>query len=245
MTARSSLRRRHRQRGKLPKPNWNLWEDRKGIHAFTCATVVGGLRAAARFARLFGETNIGIGYETVAQEIVQAMRTHLYRPELGRFARAVNPRADGGFEVDATLDASLFGLWYFGAFDVADPLIADTMRAVEQGLWANTAVGGLARYTGDSYLRVVEDNAVAPGNPWFICTLWLAEYYVAKAQTREDLARAREIMEWTAQRALPSGVLAEQVNPLNGAPVSVSPLTWSHSTFVAAVMSYLDKLESF
>ncbi len=220
---------------KLPQPSWNLWEDRKGIHAFTCATVVGGLRAAAKFARLFGETNLGIGYETVAGEIVHAMKRHLYRPELGRFARAVNPRSDGDFDVDTTLDASLFGLWYFGAFAADDPTVSVTMEAIEKGLWAKTSIGGLARYTGDGYLRIVEDNATAPGNPWFICTLWLAEYYLA----RNNLARAREIMEWVAERALPSGVLAEQVNPLNGAPVSVSPLTWSHSTFVAAVMSYL------
>ncbi len=35
---------------KLPLPSWNLWEDRRGIHTFTCSTVVGGLRAAAKFA---------------------------------------------------------------------------------------------------------------------------------------------------------------------------------------------------
>ena len=222
---------------KLPRPSWNLWEDSKGIHAFTCATVVGGLRAAAKFARLFGETNLGIGYETVAEEIVHAMKRHLYRDELGRFARAINPLGEGGFDIDQTLDASLFGLWYFGAFAADDPLVSATMEAVEKGLWANTSIGGLARYTGDGYLRIVADNATAPGNPWFICTLWLAEYYLA----RQNLARAREIMEWVAERALPSGVLAEQVNPLNGAPVSVSPLTWSHSTFVATVMSYLSQ----
>jgi GH15 family glucan-1,4-alpha-glucosidase len=188
---------------------------------------------------LFGETNLGIGYETAANEIVHALRARLYRPELGRFARAVSP-VNGGLEVDEKLDASLFGLWYFGAFAADDPLIVATMEAIEKGLWANTPVGGLARYTGDGYLRIVEDNAVAPGNPWFICTLWLAEYYLA----RGDAARAIGILEWVTERALPSGVLAEQVNPLTGAPVSVSPLTWSHSTFVAAVMSYLQKRDS-
>jgi GH15 family glucan-1,4-alpha-glucosidase len=40
---------------RLPAPSWNLWEDRRGIHTFTCSTVVSGLRAAAKFARLFAE----------------------------------------------------------------------------------------------------------------------------------------------------------------------------------------------
>jgi GH15 family glucan-1,4-alpha-glucosidase len=81
-----------------------------------------------------------------------------------------------------------------------------------------------------------------PGNAWFICTLWLADYRTAIAKKKGDLKGALEIIEWTAKNALPSGVLAEQLNPLTGEPVSVSPLTWSHSTFVATVVNYLRKL---
>ena len=40
--------------------------------------------------------------------------------------------------------------------------------------------------------------------------------------------------------ALPSGVLAEQVNPYTNEPLSVSPLTWSHAAFVTAVLEYLE-----
>jgi GH15 family glucan-1,4-alpha-glucosidase len=39
-------------------------------------------------------------------------------------------------------------------------------------------------------------------------------------------------------------VLAEQLDPLSGAHISVSPLTWSHSTFVATVLGYLKKYRS-
>ena len=41
--------------------------------------------------------------------------------------------------------------------------------------------------------------------------------------------------------SLPSGVLAEQVHPYPGEPLSVSPLTWSHATFVAAVLELLER----
>ena len=80
------------------------------------------------------------------------------------------------------------------------------------------------------------------GNPWVICTLWLAEYYIAKAMTVDDLGPALELIEWVTRVALPSGVLAEQFNPDTGAGLSVSPLTWSHSTFVATVNSYMSRL---
>jgi glucoamylase len=227
----------------LPQPSWNLWEDRRGIHTFTCATVVGGLRAAANFATLFGEVKLAAKYEETAQKITEAMRNHLYRPELGRFARSITPM-NGGFEIDDTVDASLFGIFYFGAFAPDDPLVVDTMRAVRERLWAKTDIGGCARYEGDSYMRVTNDIERVPGNPWFICTLWLADYRIASARDLEELEQAVEILEWVVKRALPSGVLAEQVDPLTGAPVSVSPLTWSHSTVVATVMGYLRKLEA-
>ncbi|HBR56398.1 MAG TPA: hypothetical protein DEA22_02835 [Blastocatellia bacterium] len=79
------------------------------------------------------------------------------------------------------------------------------------------------------------------GNPWFVCTLWLAEYYIAAAETEVDLQRVEEILLRIAGQALPSGVLAEQMNPITGEHISVSPLTWSHSTYAAVVMEYLNK----
>ncbi|CAN5834109.1 glycoside hydrolase family 15 protein [soil metagenome] len=223
---------------KLPLPSWNLWENQRGIHTFTCATVVGGLRAAANFARLFAEHERAEKYETVADEIVAAMREYLYSQELGRFLRGLQFYGDANFEIDATIDASLFGVFYFGAFSADDQLVINTMHAVEEKLLIKTEIGGVARFEADDYMQITKD---AGGNAWFICTLWLADFYIARAETKEDLQKAVEILEWTTKRALPSGVLAEQVNPLTGEAISVSPLTWSHSTFVATTMNYLQK----
>jgi GH15 family glucan-1,4-alpha-glucosidase len=50
-------------------------------------------------------------------------------------------------------------------------------------------------------------------------------------------------MHWVEQHALPSGVLAEQVNPNTNEPLSVSPLTWSHGTYIAVVREYLNKYQ--
>ena len=224
---------------KLPKPSWNLWEDRRGIHTFTCASVVGGLRAAAKFANLFAENKRAEKYETAADEIVEAMREHLYSAELGRFLRSLQFNGDESFEADTGIDASLFAVFYFGVFAPDDEMVLNTMQAVEKNLWLDTEIGGVARFNDDGYMRVSND---VTGNAWFICTLWLADYRIAVAKKKADLKGVLEILEWTAKRALPSGVLAEQVNPLTGEPVSVSPLTWSHSTFVATVMNYLRKL---
>ncbi len=223
----------------LPRASWNLWEDRRGIHTFTCASVVGGLRAAANFCDLFGEHDRAEIYESAADRIVEAMREHLYSKGHEHFFRALNSNDDVNFDPDAVLDASMFGLFFFGAFDVDDPMVEKTMTKIEETLWVNQKVGGLARFENDGYMRVSDDYT---GNAWFICTLWLAEYYIAKAKTRSDLSKAKELLEWTVGKALPSGVLAEQLDPVHGGPVSVSPLTWSHSTFVGAVEHYRQKI---
>ncbi|MFM9903478.1 MAG: glycoside hydrolase family 15 protein [Pyrinomonadaceae bacterium] len=223
----------------LPKPSWNLWEDRRGVHTFTCATVVAGLRAAANFARLFDDTVKADSYTMAAGEIVEGMRSHLYSNELGRFLRSLMANGDDDLTPDETIDASLFAVFYFGCFDVNDPMVIGTMRAIEERLTNETDIGGVARFENDGYMRTSE---MVTGNSWFICTLWLAEYYIARAETVDDLKPAMEILDWVTKRALPSGVLAEQIDPLTGKPTSVSPLTWSHSTFVATVHSYLQKM---
>ena len=226
---------------KLPQPSWNLWEDRRGIHTFTCSTVVAGLRAAAHFADLFGENDRAVTYRSAADEVVEAMREHLYSAQLGRFLRSMQVNGDHSLSPDSTIDASLFGVFYFDCFDVEDEMVAGTMKAVEEQLKNKTEFGGVARFENDSAMKVSDSIT---GNSWFICTLWLAEYYIAKAKNIGDLSKAQDILQWTVDRALPSGVLAEQVDPLTGEEMSVSPLTWSHSTYVAAVHSYLEKRRS-
>lgn len=224
---------------RLPNPSWNLWEDRRGIHTFTCATVVGGLRAAAKFAGLFAEHERAAVYNNAADEIVAAMGEHLYSDELGRFIRAIEVRPDGTLNADTTVDASLFGAFYFECFPPDDPKVAGTMAAITEKLAAG---GGIARFENDGYMRSSDKFA---GNAWFICTLWLADYHIALAKTREELKPALDVLEWVAAASLPSRVLAEQFNPVTREHISVSPLTWSHSTFVASTAKYLQKSKSF
>jgi GH15 family glucan-1,4-alpha-glucosidase len=227
----------------LPAPSYDLWEERRGILSFTCSAVLAGLRAAANFAILFGDEDHAVRYGKAADEIRAAMDKHLYRTELGRFCRMINVRPDGSIEVDNVVDASLFGLFAFDAYPADDPRVEATMNAVRDKLTVRTEVGGVARYEGDYYHAVSDDKQRVPGNPWFICTMWLALYAIARAKAPADLAKAREILEWVDSRKLPSGILAEQVHPFSNAPMSVSPLTWSHATVIEVVQAYLDKSE--
>ncbi len=147
------------------------------------------------------------------------------------------------YELDPIIDSSMYAIFGFGLLSATDPRVDKTMRAIEARLWCKTNVGGVARYENDYYHRISDDIRNVAGNPWFICTLWLADWRIAKATSIDELREAMPILDWVANHALPSGVLAEQVHPYSNAPLSVSPLTWSHATVVSTLVAYLRKLE--
>jgi GH15 family glucan-1,4-alpha-glucosidase len=228
----------------LPLPSWDLWEERRGVLGWTVASTWAGLQAAGNFAEAFGEAHLAAQYRKTADEIKAGVEKHLWRPDLNRFVRMINRREASSWDVDTELDSSLFGLWYFGMFPADDPRIVATMNAIRQHLWVKTDIGGAARYEHDYYHQVTDDKVNVPGNPWFICTLWLAEWQIAVANSTDDLKPALDILNWTARHTLQSGVMAEQVHPYNGEPLSVSPLTWSHATLVLTVRELLAKQNS-
>lgn len=222
----------------LPKPSWNLWEDRRGVHTFTCAAVAAGLRAASAIAESIGNFDDAIEFSNAADEIITGMRDHLFSHEHDRFIRSLRSNGNDEMIPDATVDSSLFGVFYFGCFDINDPVVTSTMSSVERVLLNRDGFGGVARFENDGYM--LRSSGIA-GNSWIICTLWLAEYYIARSRNIDEMAPALAIIEWVAEHALPSGVLPEQIDPVTGDHLSVSPLTWSHSTFVSTVLSYAEK----
>ncbi len=68
------------------------------------------------------------------------------------------------------------------------------------------------------------------------------DYLIRKAAGVEDLKEAESLPAWVVRHALPSGVLAEQIHPLTGEPLFVSPLTWSHGTFVSVTQQYMKRV---
>ena len=226
----------------LPLPSWDLWEERHGVHCWTVSSVWAGLTAASDFAGAFGENKLSLHYQRVAASMRKAAEKLLWNETAGYFCRSLLTGPDGVFQ-DRTMDASLVGLWYFGMFSADNEKIVSTMEAMRNRLMVRTKVGGMARYENDYYHQVSDDIDRVPGNPWFICTLWLAQWYIAAATSKEELNKALELIRWAADHTLVSGIMAEQVHPFSNAPLSVSPLTWSHATFVATILDYRKKLE--
>jgi GH15 family glucan-1,4-alpha-glucosidase len=236
----------HRDHNGLPKPSWDLWEERRGVHTFTAAATIGALEAASRFAADFGEADRAHAWGEAAARMRAALLRHLWDPAARRFARMATPQEDGGYRLDMTRDWANHALFAFGALPADDERVEAEMASLRERLWVRTDIGGCARYEGDQFHRVERDNAGdVPGNPWVICTMWRAQHTLARATSAADLAEAMRLLEWAAARARPSGVLAEQYHPYTGQPISVAPLTWSQAAFVAAVVEYLRRHERF
>lgn len=222
----------------LPKPSYDLWEEKRGCATYSAASVYGGLIAAAELSNLLGKDEHEKHYRDAAEDVKRAILEHLWDEERGVFRKMILP----GAEVDETVDiSSAYGVFAFGVLPSDDPKLkrafAESVRRLSYGV----EIGGLARYEGDQYYRT---SGNAAGNPWIITTLWYAEYLIAAAKNEHDLDRVRDIFTWVVKRAQPSGMLAEQVDPLSGAQLSATPLMWSHAGYVTAVLKYLDKLES-
>jgi glucoamylase len=229
----------------LPLPSWDLWEERRGVLSFTCAAVFAGLDAASHFAGAFGSSNLSRTYARAAAEVKAGVLEHLWDERVGRFSRMIGVDEGGETFRDSALDASLFGMHFLGLLEPDDPRLVATLEAVRRELRVDTPIGGLARYRGDYYHAVTQELDAVPGNPWFIAQCWLARWQIDLARSPEELRAALEPLRWCVERATPSGMLPEQLHPHTGEPLSVTPLTWSHAEFVAAVLDYVRRRSEF
>ncbi|MFC1648014.1 glycoside hydrolase family 15 protein [Nanoarchaeota archaeon] len=220
----------------LPIESYDLWEEREGIMTFTVSTIIGGLRAGANFAEMFNEHDRAAKYREAAERMKAAMLEHLWNKDTGMFYRMVN--FNDKVTKDDTCESANYGVFEFGVLPADDEKVVSSMEKMKERLWVKTDIGGMARSDNDYYHRVSQE---VPGNPWFITTMWLGKWHVAKAKNLDDLAQAKEMIDWVVKNATSSGMLAEQLNPYTGEPVSVSPLTWSHATYLDLVNDYIEK----
>ncbi len=234
----------------LPKPSYDLWEERVGEHTYSSAAVYGGIKAGIEIAGILGVADGSTGlWEKVCHSIREAMEGLLWKEEHGCFIRSVRVKLNpwGGepsdnttvIEVnpkgykrevsmeDWTVDVSLLGVAIpFRTFDPRDPRVESTVNTIERVLTSQNA-GGIRRYENDNYIG---------GNPWVLTTLWVALYYIEK----KEFTRAREYFEWAVRSRTELELLPEQVGREDGRAAWVIPLTWSHAMFVLVLFGLLE-----
>ena len=228
------------QKYNLPKPTFDLWEEKFGISTFTVATVIAALRTASHFAKILGKNLDSQKYLETSEKFKQGLLDHLWDEEIGCFIKQVNIK-EGGLEYDRIVDmSSVHSLIEFEILDFEDEKITRSIQAVENKIKINTEIGGICRYEDDYYFRVTYDE---PGNPWIITSLWLARYYLKKAKNEEELSEVYKWLDWVLKYAQKSGVLSEQINPQTGEQMSATPLTWSQAEYAKTILDLDEKLK--
>lgn len=222
----------------LPRPSYDLWEQYFLTTTYTTAVVYGALLAAAELAEFAQDPDSAVKWRTVADDIYNAAGKHLYNRERKSFYKGLITKKDGSIQKDDTIDtSSVFGSFMFGLFSAESPELKAAMATLLERFKQAPGTYGLPRYEEDEYHRI--DRSI-PGNWWFICSYWLAQYRVEEGNVEE----AKKIIDWIGQYSLSTGILSEQINPSDGRLLSVAPLTWSHAEYLATLLDMITEPSS-
>jgi GH15 family glucan-1,4-alpha-glucosidase len=214
---------------KLPHASYDLWEERFMTSSYTAALVYQALLVAADFAEEFNYPDDAVRWRNVAAEMAESAKI-FFDPERRIIRKGFLLQQDGSLEFDNRLDiSSLYGAMMYFPLSMGSEEIQSTVKVIEDTLLDKTPAGGTPRYEKDNYFTV---DPTSQGNPWHVTTLWMAQYYIRNQQ----LDKARHYVDWSLSHVLPSGMMSEQINPITGFVVSVTPLVWSHAELVNTVL---------
>ncbi len=212
----------------LPHASYELWEQKFLTSTYTVTVVIAALETAIELAKVANHEEQISDWQAAIDRIRGNLQA-LYHPD-GYFRKGLLLQADGKLEYDDTLDiSSLYGPFMFADLPLDDERLTKTAEHVKQQLYNTSPIGGVIRYSGDGYFLAKPQYK---GNPWIVCTLWLAQYFNATGNHEEAIG----LVKWAMDRKLPSGILSEQFDPETGYAISVAPLVWSHAELINTVL---------
>ncbi|MCM2349840.1 MAG: glycoside hydrolase family 15 protein [Bacteriovoracaceae bacterium] len=223
------------------EPSFDLWEEEMGMHFYTLLSQHTALQEGARLARELGDGAAADFYQMESSKIGLMIKNEFQDSQIG--LKATIGLVNGGLgyknsNIDvAPLLALLHTSPYQQLFSFQSRSVKryiNTLTETFKNLYAINKTFpdlgvGIGRYPEDRYDGY---HTTGSGNPWFLSTLALGEYY---CQTG-----AMDKMEQQVKRALfhsdRQGALSEQFNQNTGHMQGARELTWSHNAFMTAMM---------
>lgn len=222
----------------LPKPSYDLWEERFTTSTYTTSTVYAALLAAAGLAEAASDSESAVRWRACADDIQINAQKHLYNKDRGTFYSGLRVINDEVIKDERIDSSAVFGVFMFGMYSFDSPEVVSSMETMKNALkMPQEHILGLARYENDQYYRVSGDIT---GNPWFITSLWLAQYNIETNQHDE----AMKLINWNKDHMMNTGVLAEQLNPYTEQYISVAPLTWSQAEYASTLLDLASEAET-
>lgn len=203
----------------ISKTCFDLWEERKGNHLYSTASIYEGLRCANEMLLSINH----LKYKKLSAVILK---------ELESIKKAISEKFIKENKLIRSLDneqvdiSLLSVIVPYNIFDINDEVVKNTVSLIEEKLKLSN--GGYLRYECDNYIG---------GNAWIISTLWLALYYI-KAK---NLDRAKELFDWVTDHADNLNFLPEQIERDGHKSAWVMQLSWSHAMYVIVKNKLMEK----
>lgn len=194
----------------LSKPCYDLWEERKGVHLYSTASIYEGLKKGREMLKDFNTneySNLINKIDMLLPKIKEAIKT--YFVEDGHLKRSLDNN-----QVDISL---LSVVTTFDIFDIDDEIVQNTITEIERTL--HMPNGGYMRYQWDNYMG---------GNTWIVSSLWMALYHIKAG----NIEKAKELFDWVTNHADNLYFLPEQIEREGHKTAWVTQLSWSHAMYI-------------
>ncbi len=233
--------------------SFDLWEEEKGLHFYTLMAQHVALQEGALLAKELGDLGAARFYDQESRLIGHFVKSNFNDSIIG-LKVSIHRSAVLGYKnslIDiAPLLALLHTSPYQKLYHLDDEFILkylDTLKREFSSIYpinkTKSVRGlGLGRYPEDRYDGY---ETSGEGNPWFLSTIALAEYYCLMVDETKNkrsyaLKKLHEDIEAQFERVIyhsdKQGHLSEQFNKTNGFMQGALNLTWSHNSFMTAYM---------
>jgi glucoamylase len=220
--------------------SFDLWEEVQGFHFYTLTAQKMAMVHGSALAKTMNDEGAARFYQSQAQQIQNQLsrfgangriQVTLPRPAKGLANKtspddvavllsAIQTFDDQGFHVPTKeLHATVLSL--MRAFQKNYPINQVTHNPAREKL--GVAIG---RYPEDIY----DGAGFSGGNPWFLATLGLAEYFCRIGWKDQALDQFRRMLYHRGN----TNALSEQFDRTNGYQRGARELTWSHTSFITA-----------
>ncbi len=230
------------------EPSFELWEEEMGMHFYTLLAQHTALQEGAKLARQLRDDGAADFYDHQSRLIGNFLTTQFVDPAIG--IKTTIRKVNGGLGYkDSNIDvAPLLALlhnWpYQRLFSLRSApvrryveVMVETFRRLYRVNSEYPELGvAIGRYPEDRYDGY---KTSGQGNPWFLTTLGLGEFY-CQLRNETKNQKLNDDIERQFSRALfhsdRRGGMSEQFNQNSGQMQGAEELTWSHNAFMTAMM---------
>ncbi|KTD16133.1 glycoside hydrolase family 15 protein [Legionella jordanis] len=231
--------------------NYDLWEEVYGEHFFTEIVQRKALIEGAKLARELHDNSAAAYYDLQANLIEKRLEQHIDKDNNIIQATLVpHPGPQKTLELDsAVVLGVLLGQTDNMPFAADNKYVKNTVKALKQQFKILYPINDeyhqavlFGRYPGDTYDGYRNDSL---GNPWFILTATMAEYYYTLASmlphTEEHRVKFESYVEEgdgylkLIKKYAPHLMMSEQINRETGIQQGAISLTWSYVAVLRAI----------